>query len=82
MRRFRKSFPKLIALSKLISLEGKRTLITGAASGIGRSITKRFAEAGSDLILVDVDEKGLNDTKDHLKNITCEKKICKDRSFC
>ena len=75
MRRFRRSFPKLVQLSKLISLVGKRTLITGAASGIGRSITKRFAEAGSDLMLVDIDEEGLQKTKDNLPDYPGEKKI-------
>ena len=37
-----------------ISLKGKKTLISGAASGIGRAISWRFAEAGSDLLLVDL----------------------------
>ena len=45
----------LIALSQVLSLEGKRALITGAASGIGKAIASRFAEAGAALELVDVD---------------------------
>ncbi len=46
-------------LGQLLSLEGKCALITGAAAGIGRAIAHRFAEAGADLEVVDVDEKRL-----------------------
>ncbi|CAD5244986.1 SDR family NAD(P)-dependent oxidoreductase [Thermococcus camini] len=51
------------SLSELISLKGKRALITGAASGIGRATAIRFAEAGADLELVDLNESGLEETK-------------------
>ena len=47
----------------LISFKGKSALVSGAASGIGRAITLRLAEAGSDLILLDIDEDGLKDIK-------------------
>ena len=46
-------------LSELISLKGRRALITGSAAGIGRAIADRFAEAGADLVLVDIDAKKL-----------------------
>jgi len=46
-------------LSELISLERKRALITGSAAGIGRAMAYRFAEAGADLDLVDMNIKGL-----------------------
>jgi len=39
---------ELEPLSELISLEGKRALITGSAAGIGRAMAYRFAEAGAD----------------------------------
>jgi short-subunit dehydrogenase len=42
--------------------DGKVVLITGAASGLGQSLAKRFAQAGSDLVLVDVNEAGLHKT--------------------
>ena len=67
----------LLELSKLISLEGKKTLISGAGSGIGRSIAKRFAEAGSDLVLVDIDERGLNETNDTMQKFTSRVSVCK-----
>jgi len=45
-------------LSELISLKGKKALITGPALGIGRAMASRFAEAGADLELVDINERG------------------------
>jgi NAD(P)-dependent dehydrogenase (short-subunit alcohol dehydrogenase family) len=44
-------------LSKLISLKGKKALITGSALGIGKAMAYRFAEAGADLELVDINLK-------------------------
>lgn len=40
-------------------LEGKRVVVTGAASGIGREIARRFVEEGARLVLVDVDDTAL-----------------------
>jgi NAD(P)-dependent dehydrogenase (short-subunit alcohol dehydrogenase family) len=36
-------------------LRGKRTIVTGAGSGIGRAIALRFAEEGARVIIADVD---------------------------
>jgi NAD(P)-dependent dehydrogenase (short-subunit alcohol dehydrogenase family) len=46
-------------LSELISLKGKKALITGSALGIGKAMAYRFAEVGADLELVDMNERGL-----------------------
>jgi len=45
-------------------LEGKVAAITGAASGLGRSMALAFAAEGMDLALADVDEKGLQETEE------------------
>lgn len=46
----------------LLSMMGRRVVISGAASGIGRAMACRFAEAGAKLVLLDVDEQGLGET--------------------
>lgn len=43
-----------------MKLNDKATLITGAASGIGRSIARTFAASGAKLVLVDVDQTRLD----------------------
>jgi len=46
-------------LSELISLAGKKAIVTGGAAGIGFAITYRLAEAGATVALVDTNtEKG------------------------
>jgi len=54
-------------LTELLSLNGRRVLITGAAAGIGHAIALRFAEAGANLDLVDQDEAGLARLADELR---------------
>ena len=54
-------------LNELISLKGRQALITGSAAGIGKAIANRYAEAGADLLLVDIDEKKLEETAQELK---------------
>lgn len=45
------------------SLKGKKILVTGASSGIGRSTSIVLAENGAVVVGVDVNECGLNDLK-------------------
>lgn len=60
----------LTPLSQLVSLKGKRALITGSAAGIGKAMAYRFAEAGADLELVDMNREGLRGVKKELSQFT------------
>ena len=51
-----------------LSLIGKKYLITGAASGMGRETSIVLSKLGAELILVDIDEQGLNVTAEMLEN--------------
>lgn len=62
----------LIPLSELISLKGKRALISGSAGGIGRAMANRFAEAGAALELVDIDSRGLDAVRKELARFNHE----------
>ena len=53
-------------LNEMTSLHGKTALITGAAAGIGRAIACRFAEAGANLHLIDINAEGLATLKQDL----------------
>ncbi len=53
--------------SKLFDLTGKLALITGSGRGIGLILAKGLAEAGSTIVLNDIDEKRLDDAVSRLK---------------
>ena len=59
----------LRSLDQLISLKGKRALVTGAAAGIGKAIVYRLAEAGADLDIVDIDGESLAAVKSELEGL-------------
>jgi meso-butanediol dehydrogenase / (S,S)-butanediol dehydrogenase / diacetyl reductase len=46
-----------------VRLEGKVAIVTGAASGIGRGIARRFEAEGAQLMLADRDVDGLEETR-------------------
>ncbi|MCQ8194286.1 SDR family NAD(P)-dependent oxidoreductase [Streptomyces rugosispiralis] len=43
------------SLAELISLSGRRAVVTGAARGLGRAIAERLAEAGADILVADIE---------------------------
>lgn len=43
-------------LAQLVSLHGRRAVVTGAARGIGAAVARRLAEAGASVVVGDVDE--------------------------
>ena len=49
-----------------MSFENKLAIVTGSYQGLGKGIAKEFAKNGSNLILVDIDEK-LKTTQEELK---------------
>lgn len=54
------------------TLEGKTILVTGAASGIGRTTAIECSKMGARLILTDINENGLRDTVSMLENARSE----------
>nr|MBA2451098.1 SDR family NAD(P)-dependent oxidoreductase [Chloroflexota bacterium] len=45
--------------SALFDLAGRRAVVTGAASGIGRATALALARAGAELLVADLNEEGL-----------------------
>ncbi|SDH60699.1 NAD(P)-dependent dehydrogenase, short-chain alcohol dehydrogenase family [Leifsonia sp. 98AMF] len=46
-----------VPVSELISLDGRRAVVTGGAQGLGKAIASRLGEAGADLLIVDLNEE-------------------------
>ena len=49
---------KLTLVPKEKELAGRVTVVTGAASGIGRAVALRFAQEGAHVVVTDIDEEG------------------------
>ncbi len=70
------------------ALEGRSALITGAAGGFGRVLTRAFAEAGAKVLAADVAADGLAQLSEELKsagvdaNVTTRVVDISDRTAC
>lgn len=53
-----------------MTLQGKRALVTGAASGIGRAIAEAFASAGAEVILLDLNQDAVTETSNSISKET------------
>ena len=49
------------------TITGRPVMITGAASGIGRSLAQRLSRSGSPVAIADNDEAGLKETAQSLQ---------------
>lgn len=46
-----------------MEIQGKKALVTGTASGIGRATAIALAERGASLFITDINQRGLEDTR-------------------
>jgi NAD(P)-dependent dehydrogenase (short-subunit alcohol dehydrogenase family) len=56
-------------MTPLFDLSGKVAVVSGAASGMGRAMSIALAEAGADVLLVDIDEAGMSRTAETIGTI-------------
>lgn len=55
--------------SKLFDLSGRVAMISGAAQGLGRAMSLAVAEFGADVVLLDLNEEGLNKTAETIRSL-------------
>lgn len=57
-------------MAKYEELVGKRVIVTGGASGIGKATVKRFVDEGAKVIAFDINAKGLEELCEEIPGIT------------
>lgn len=53
-------------LAEVISLDGRRAVVTGGAQGLGKAIARRLSEAGATVLIGDVDRDHAQSTSEEL----------------
>lgn len=56
-----------MSLGELVSLKGRTAIVTGGAQGLGKGIARRFAEAGANVVLADLNEGLAQETARNLE---------------
>ena len=51
----------------MFQLNGKKTVVTGSGSGIGKAVALLFAKQGAEVHLIDLNEEGINATAHEIK---------------
>jgi len=64
-----------------VRLKNKITIITGAASGFGKGIAKKFTEEGARIIMVDINSRLLKNTSKYLNQDYFIADVSKSSSF-
>ncbi len=57
------------SLTQLLSLQGRRAVVTGAGRGLGKAICNRLAEAGARVLVADLDTKAAERTAAELSTV-------------
>jgi NAD(P)-dependent dehydrogenase (short-subunit alcohol dehydrogenase family) len=60
------------SLIELVSLSGKRALVTGGAAGIGRAVAERFAEAGAFVTIADLRTDSVSTRNTSIAVVSCD----------
>lgn len=65
----------MTSMAEAIRLDGRRALVTGAAGGIGRAVSKALGDVGAELILLDRNETALKTEADALSESGIDSEI-------
>ena len=55
-------------LTQIFSMQSQVAVVTGAAGGLGRIFSYALAEAGADVVLIDTNAQGLEETAAHIRS--------------
>lgn len=61
---------------KRFSLDEKKAVVTGAASGLSQAIAIGFASAGADIVIADINHDGLHETAKSIRALGQKAEVC------